>query len=371
MGYEELESVAAMRRLHESMGEQLAVVLDDARTPEEAVQGMKFLLRVLAMSIDVVADGNPRAPHFARSDTPARNVGGDNPDAEYDVVKLDGRYRYRISGNAGSVSHLSFTFNSGAEGRRDTFAYLNETGLGLDANGDFTLVLAADEASEPGTWVKTPEGPYSILVRQFIGDRATEALATYEIDVIDDAEQLALEPHSDGEIAADIRSTMDAFQMMTSLHRLVHPELFETPHQFVGTNSDSLGADISGSDNLYMLATYDLDADEALVIELQPLEVSYWNVAVMTRFHEVIDHQERPTSRTMAEVRPEPDGLIRLVLTHGEAVHPNWLDTAGHRYGQLLFRWVGPRDALSELPNARVVSLDEAATLGAALETTS
>src|SRR6478735_2342652 len=130
MSYESLESVAALRQLHATLGEQLDGVLADARTPDEAAQGMVMLLRVLAMSTDVVADGNPRAPHFARSDTPGRKVGGDNPDAEYDVVKLDGHHRYRIRGNAGSVSHFSMTFNAGTEGRRSTFAYRNENALG-------------------------------------------------------------------------------------------------------------------------------------------------------------------------------------------------------------------------------------------------
>jgi hypothetical protein len=358
VSYESLESVAAFKELYATLGRQFEAVLADASTPEEASQAMVMLLRVLAMSTDVVADGDPRAPHFARSDTKARNVGGDNADAEYDVVKLDGRYRYRIKGQANTVSHLSMTFNAGTQGRRETFDYRNESSLGIDDAGNFTLLLSADEPSEPGTWIQTPTEPYSILVRQFIGSRETEKIATYDIELLEDS-AVALEPHTDGEIAERIRSTASAFGLMTSLHRFVYPELFDTPHTFVRANSDELGADISGTDNLYMFATFDVEPDQALVIDLEPLEVSYWNISVMTRFHETIDHQSRPTSRTMAEVIPEPGGSIRLVLTHGKAVHRNWLDTAGHRYGILLFRWVGPRDAITELPTARVVALSE------------
>jgi hypothetical protein len=147
---------------------------------------------------------------------------------------------------------------------------------------------------------------------------------------------------------------------MTGLHHLVYPELFETPHVFEANNSDGFGADISGTDNLYMFGTFDLAPDEALVIDVEPLEgVAYWNLAVMTRFHEILDYHARPTSRTMAEVTPEPDGTIRFVLTHGRAVHPNWLDTAGLRYGVLIFRWVGPRDAVTAMPATRVVPVDE------------
>jgi hypothetical protein len=361
MGYESIESVKAFRDLHAALGRRLDAVLEDARTPEEAAQAAMFLLRVLCMSTEVVADANPRAPHFARMDTPGRKVGGDNPDAEYDSLHLDGHFRYRITGNAGTVSHLSLTFNGGGNGRRSTFDYRNESTLGIDEVGQFTLILSESQPEEPGTWIQTPDGPYSILVRQFIGDRAKEELATYEVEMLDaDAARLALEPHTDSEIAARIRGAAGAFEVMTGLHQLVHPELFDTPHVFVSNNSDELGADISGTDNLYMFATFDLADDEALVIDVQPLEgASYWNLAVMTRYHEILDYHARPTSRTMAEVVPEPDGTIRLVVTHGRAVHPNWLDTAGHRYGVLIFRWVGPRDAVTAMPTTRVVPVAE------------
>jgi len=360
VGYESLESVAALKELHAAIGQQLEVVLEDARTPEEASQGAMFLLRVLAMSTEVVADSNPRAPHWARMDTPGRNVGGDNPDAEYDSIRLDGQHRYRISGNAGCVAHFSMTFNGGGSGRRSTFDYRNESTMGLDAQGDYTLILAATEPTEPGTWIQTPEGIYSILVRQFIGDRERETLATYDIEVLDDdAAELARQPYTDDEIAERIRAATSGFQIMTALHRLVYPELFDDPHKFVSNNSDGFGADISGTDNLYMFATYDLADDEALVIDLQPLEVSYWNIAVMTRFHETVDYLTRRMSCTMANVVPEADGTIRLVLTHGHDVHPNWLDTAGHRYGVLVLRWVGPRDAVTDMPTTRVVKVAE------------
>jgi len=363
MTYESLESVKALRRLHETIGRQVEVVLSDAREPQEASQAMIFLLRVLAMSTEVVADGNPRAPHFARSDTEGRKVGGDNPDAEYHVAKLDGRHAYRVRGNVGSVRHLSLTFNGGMQGRRSTFAYVNEATIEADEAGNFTLILAAARPTETGKWIETPAGPYSVLVRQFIADRDEETLATYAIEVLDrDAERLALQPHSDAEIAANLRAATDAFQFMTSLQRVVHPELFDKPHEFIRANSDALGADISGTDNLYMFATFDLGPDEALVVDVEPLrEARYWNLSVMTRFHEIIDHLKRPTSRTSEEVTPEPDGTIRLVLTHGQPLHPNWLDTAGHRYGILLFRWVGPRNAVTELPRATRVKLSELA----------
>ena len=66
VSHDSLASVVAFRELQARISEQLDVVLTDSRTPEEAAQGMRFLLRVLAMSTEVVGDGNPRAPFFAQ-----------------------------------------------------------------------------------------------------------------------------------------------------------------------------------------------------------------------------------------------------------------------------------------------------------------
>ena len=64
-----------------------------------------------------------------------------------------------------------------------------------------------------------------------------------------------------------LRGAAGGFEVMTGLHNLVFPELFDEPHVFESNNSDGFGADISGTDNLYMFATYDLADDEALLIE--------------------------------------------------------------------------------------------------------
>lgn len=359
--YESLESVNAFRELQAAIEAQSEMILRDAREAHEASAGMLFLLRSLAMASEIVADANPRAPHFARMDTPGRKVGGDNPNAEYDVATLDGHYGYRISGNVGSVRHLSFTFNAGTgSGRRRTFAYLNASTLGADASGNFTLLLTGTQPREPGTWVQVPEESFSVLVRQFIADREVEQLACYQIEVIGEhAEQLALEPHTDAEMGDALTATRHVFQLITSLHHVAFPELFDTPHRFVHANSDQLGADISGSDNLYMFSTFDIGPEEALIVELDPLEVSYWNITVMSRWHESVDYLKRPKSRTLEEITTDPDGRVRLVLTHGLAIHPNWLDTAGHRYGVIVLRWVGPRDAVTELPTATLVKVAE------------
>jgi len=348
--YRELASVKAFEQLRAAIDEQFEMVLADAKTEREVWGGMRALLRILAMSADTSLDANPKAPHFARMDTQIRKVGGDNPDAEYDHVSLDNEWDYVIRGNIGTVRHVGFTILGGRKaGRSSAIGYLNEQTLGANEDGDFEIYLTKTPVDHPN-WIDTTDGISSILVRQYIGDRDEEVEATYDIEVVGRAPYEDIPYSTDAEVAARITGMEYGFRFMTTMHRTILPEMFDSPNQFVRSTSSDFGADISSNDNLYMLAAYQVGEDEALIIETDPLDVRYWNLAVESRWHETVDYLQRRTHRSLDDVVVDPDGKLRFVLAHGKTPHPNWLDTGGYNEGFLTFRWVGERDSVTALP---------------------
>ncbi|NQX89552.1 MAG: DUF1214 domain-containing protein [Halioglobus sp.] len=335
------------------------MVLTDARTPQEAIEGMRWLLRVAAMSTHIIADANPAAPRFQRMDTWVRKAGGDNPDAEYYLAAIDGKYDYRITGNIGSVPHLSFTINAG-QGleRRRQVGYVNEQDLTTDSNGNFTLLLHKDApgaGAASGDWVPIPEDTSAVLVRVYIADRDTEQLPQLDIEV--EGGNPPYEPPSDEAMAAAITGTGFAFYALTNLHRTVLPELMEETNTFVRATPERLGKDIAASDNLYMLGSYLLAPEEALIVRVQPPDTRYWNLVLETRWHEIYDYLARPTSRTLADVTPSADGSVEFVVAHRNPGHPNWLDTSGHVFGFLTLRWLDVEHADVPMPELQVVPL--------------
>ena len=94
--YSRTASHQAFLDMQDMISNARQMVLADARTEQEAIEGMRWLLRVISMSTEVAADTNPELPHFQRMDTPARKVGGDNPDAEYEFAQIDGRFDYTM-----------------------------------------------------------------------------------------------------------------------------------------------------------------------------------------------------------------------------------------------------------------------------------
>ncbi len=362
--FEKLESVKAFDELMATLGQMRNMILTDATSEREASEGMRFLLRTVAMSQDVSGDGYPQAPHFARMDTPRRKLGGDNPNAEYDNFAWNGAYDYRITGNRGTLDHLSFTvLLRGENGRSRALGYVNERSLEPDKDGNFTLWLTPKKPAATGVWIKTEPGEGSVLVRQYLGDRASEKLATYQIEVVGRKPFDSLPPSTDTEVAHGIQATLHAVNGLGRLHRYVKPGLGDSVNGFVRLNSDDFGADISSIDNLYLIGTYEIEEDEALVVEVERLDVRYWNFAIENPWHESVDYMKRKTSRTHDDVTVDADGKVRFVIAHARTDHPNYLETAGHRRGFMTFRWVGERDTKAPPPKVTRLKLSEAVEL--------
>ena len=353
--YSTLASHQALLDFEELLSAAREMVLNDAKTEQEAVEGMRWLLRVIAMSVEVAADANPRRPYFQRMDTLVRKVGGDNPDAEYEFAAIDGQYDYKITGNIGSVRYLGFTFNAGqGTTTRRQFAYLSDKTLELDQDGNFTLILSQEPTDTSGQWIQIPDDASGILVRQYIANRKKEELATLNIDILGSPIQFS--PVTDQEIADAIIGTSYAFLSLTTLHHRVLPELMEETNVFIKATSDNLGGAISGNDNLYMIGSYQLADDEALIMLVQPPKTRYWNIALESRWHETADYLHRPTSMTLDEVNYNEDGSVEFIVAHKDPNHSNWLDTSGHNFGFITLRWLDAMDEDVPMPELQVIN---------------
>lgn len=355
--YRALKSTQALIDFQDMLEQGREMVLRDARTKQEAIEGMRWLLRVAAMSTEVAADANPLYPHFQRMDTDVRKIGGDNPDAEYYHVTIDGQYDYVIRGNIGDINYLGFTFNAGkGMTPRRNVGYLADRDLTVDEDGNFTLILAQNKPNADGDWFQIPEDASGILVRQYISDRASAVLPTLEIDLL--GERPAFRPPTDEEVAGGIVGTTFAFLKLSTLHTYILPELMEDTNTLVQATSEKFGDDIAGTDNLYMLGSYQLADDEALVIDAVPPQTRYWNIALESRWHEIIDYLHRPVSLTKDEVTYRADGSVRFVIAHRNPGVDNWLDTSGHNFGFITFRWLDGKYEDVPLPTLKVVKVD-------------
>jgi hypothetical protein len=272
-----------------------------------------------------------------------RYIGGPNPDGEYHLGMIDGERRYRIRGRRGTVCYLGFQVLAGRGlVPRRMAAYVSDRDLRLDSAGAFDMVLAREqpplEQLGNATWVPIPGDASAVVVRQYIGDRATEELASYSIKAIDPTSPRALP--SNELIATQLTAMAWTIAKLTTLHRTIMPQLVGDANRLVTTEAARLGTENTTPDNLYMLGTFRLGPDEALVIDAAPPRTRYWSLTLENIWHECFDVGQRRTSITHAAAVRRSDGWVRFVIAARDPGVQNWLDTGGRHRGFMTFRWL-------------------------------
>lgn len=342
--YSELNSVQSFEQLQATIEEVKQMVLADAKTEQEAIEGLRMIMKHLAVSTDDTLNHDYRNPLFAKHDPRTRNIGAYNPDAEYDQASIDGRFDYKLTGDLGTVPYVSITVNGRAEGKfSEVVAYLDndEIRKHTTADGRYVLWLSKEKPEEAGGWIALPDTANGVVIRQYVADRSKNKLASFTIEAAGDPLP-STEAVSDEEIALRLRKAADYLTVSSTWHRTLLPEMRERPNHFVPSTAAAIGASAANKDNYYQMAYYELETGEALVIDFAPPPgITYWNLTSATFWHESHRYLTDPVSLTSSEVEREIDGSVRFVLSREDPGHPNWLKTFSHDRGFLIFRLPG------------------------------
>ena len=344
------KTLAAWGVVRQMLDDMTAMVQADAETELELIEGLRVLARATALCAELSLDVDPAQPWFFSMNSESRYIGGPNPDGAYHLAMIDGYHRYRVRGRRGTVAYLGFQVLAGTGlTPRRMAAYVSDQDLvpnGAVPNGDFAFVLAVDEppAAElsGAPWVPIPADASAIVVRQYIGDVTAETPATLHIEPLDDPGP-PLVP-TDAMLADQLTAMAWTIWKLTTLHRTIRPELLDQPNELVTVSAADLGAADTTPDNLYMIGTFRLAPDEALVLEIDPPATRYWSVTLENIWHECLDVRRRRSSLTNATATTETDGTVRIVIGADDPGAPNWLDTGRRHRGFVLLRWLDNPD---------------------------
>ena len=329
-----------------------------ASDPVDLAEGYRFITRLLAASLDMTLENaDPVRPGFTRLMTDTRKFFGDNPDTNYDYAPLKGAIRYVVEGTRGSCHYLSFcVYGRDASGANRIVGSASDEELTLDADGRFRLVIAVDEPDPAigGDWLPSDPAANSLVVRQYFLDRGEEVEATYSIRPLDDPGPP--KPLSPERTARRIEEVAAFTQIGTELSADFARMLAESsPNTFSVSSADNAAAFYPTPDNVYVAGWYRLGPDEALEISGRPPEGRYWSVLLMSRWMESLDHRHHRIAINQHDAVLEPDGSFRILVAGRDPGVANWLDTAGHAEGYVMFRWL--RAAAEVRPDCRVVPI--------------
>ena len=334
---------AAWQFFQEMLGNVTNIVTADAESERELLEGLRLIARVSSLCSQMAVESDPDRPSFFDMCSDNRMVGGPNPDGNYYLAMIRGDRRYRISGTRGTSAYLGVQIlaGTGLTPRRMS-NYVSDVDLALkpgEQSGEFALVLAAREptALAGARWVQIPEDASSVVVREYIGDRASEELATLRIEALDPE---PLMPLTDGELADQFTAMAWSLMKLATLHRTIKPELLDSPNTLLTAQAADLGAADTTPDNLYMMGTFRLDAGQALVLDIEPPDTRYWNVTLENIWHECLEPRRRSSSVTNRAVQPDADGRVRIAISAEDHGFGHWLDTGGRHRGFVILRWL-------------------------------
>ncbi|HMJ51859.1 MAG TPA: DUF1214 domain-containing protein [Polyangiaceae bacterium] len=356
--------------------EETAKVLTGPRGAVDALEraeGFRYLLRVLSGALDMHLErADPERPALTRMLTPTRKFLGDNPDTDYDYFPVRSDFTYRIRGQRGNVTYLGFClYDVRQEGGIEVGGNLADEQLKYAADGCFEIVLSARRPPNCDNWLELSPRSYCMLVRQYYLDRRKEARSEITVENVETA--LPPGPLDEAELAERfaavgryVRETVDlsaSLSIYASL-QVVQGEAKRSQGEVIDgivresplARAQALAETIDPKvilghmptpDIMYTGAWWELADDEAVLVEGPAPAARYWSVQIFNRWLESPDYRHLHVAINSKEAKLEKDGSFRVVLAHRDPGVPNWIETAGHRQGQICLRALLCREPLS------------------------
>ncbi|WP_442011245.1 DUF1214 domain-containing protein [Mycobacterium sp. 2YAF39] len=327
---------------------ELVASSDVNRNNVDYASGMRHLMVLLAVGVDEAlrVDPDPVLAVTRASTDDILTWGMECPDCIYLRSTLRGGETYRLFGNRGTARYVGLQTMNGIVSTTNCLVEDLET----DADGNFEVVLSADE--HEGNWMRVDGDHPTLVVRHFFYDWDTEKPSSLQIERIGDE----IEPE-DRSAALDVAVSRQIY----ALGDFVHDNLKFFLDFNAGPPANAFMPPIDRSDigaaaeNRPVIGRYELEPDEALILEVEPPKGVYWSYSLGNQWWETIHYGRHQSSLNAHQAKIDSDGVLRVVVSTRDPGVANWLDTAGHSNGAMILRCV--RTETAPTPSARVVNV--------------
>ena len=317
--------------------------------------GMRHLMVLLAVGLDEAlrADPDPVLSVERTSTDDILTWGMECPDCIYLRATLRGGETYRLFGNRGTARYVGLQTMDGIVSTTNCLV----DDLDVDADGNFEAILSADE--HEGNWLRVEGAHPTLVVRHFFYDWDTEKPSSLQIE----------------RVAANARSGSDTVEVEPE-DRSVHPDVAVSRQlyalgEFVHDNLKffldfNAGPPANGfmppidrtaigaaAENRPVIGRFELEPDEALILEVEPPKGVYWSYSLGNQWWETIHYGRHQSSLNAHQANVDSDGILRVVVSSRDPGVANWLDAAGHSNGAMILRCV--RTETAPTPTTRVV----------------
>lgn len=352
---------AAWSQFHDAMDHARESLMASPRhngSPQARSEAHAALLETVAMAYNIA---------MAPFDHPARvswgttwhsdiyTVGLPCRDFKYGTMALDGTRTYRLSARLGQSrmllvqghSHIIGDPRSVQTGSYDLHDFEAE-------DGSITIVASAEP--HEGNWIRLDASSSCnfFLIRDILADWGDDP-GDLRVEPIDaGADRLGSAASAEAVVAATNFMAHHVKQLNLGFHDLC-VEVAGGRNQFGRMPGADVSSSLMGSPvTIYDVAAFQVDPDDALVVEFQAPDAHYWSLQVGDAQARALDFRHHQTDINMTRAVTDGDGRVRVVLAGRDPGVANWLDTDGRGEGVVLMRSYGNRSAY-DVPTARRV----------------
>jgi len=330
---------------------------------QSACEAYRWLFSITQVALDCFVWADSAAPRFVDIVGATKKWGGDNADAFYQHTPIDPTRRYRVSGFRGDAVYLSLTVYAGPDDGHYSeriVGSVNHHDLSFDERGRFEFWIAppGHEMDGPGI-VLEPDSVVGIT-RDYLAEPSLHQRTTWRIEALDAAPTYRL---TDEDLA---RRMTAALTWVRDQAAIVPVPVFgesntvESPYPVPTTTFGWAAGDAA-----YAMGSFDLAADQSLVIRGTSPTCEFWNLCLWNPLLHTYNYdRDRVTINGMQTVY-EADGSWVVVVSETDPGHPNWISTQGHRSGRLWFRWFIPTETPEPMTCEVVPTASVSATMSA------
>ena len=351
----DVELAAAWAHLQERLtaAEKLVVSTRVNKNRVDYASGMRHLMVLLAVGIDMALRVDPD-PVLAVNRAGMDDIvtwGLECPDCVYMNANLRTGETYRLFGNRGTARYVGLQTMDGITSIAN--ALVDE--LEVDADGNFEAILSASKPqAHEGNWLELTGDHPTLTVRNFLYDWDTEELASLQIERVGD-EVLPTDRSVDLDVSVSRQLYALGEFVYDNLKFFLDFGAMPPANGFVPPmDMSSMGA---AAENRPVIGRFELEPDEALILEVEPPKGVYWSISLGNPWLETVHYGRHQSSLNGHQAVIDPDGFARFVISSTDPGVANWLDAAGHSNGAILLRCV--RTETAPVPNTRVVKVDE------------
>jgi len=340
------ELLAELSAIHKRLLEQLA------GDEESLLEAHKWILSILRVASEVNLWADTDRPRFTEIVGPYKKWGGDNADAFYCFAPVDPSKTYDVRVEPGDAVYLSLTVYGGPNDGRYSeriVGSVNSRDADRAADGSIHIVVSPDPVDS--TSIRLEPDAVAMVTRDYLEDPGSGRRAVWSIE---SREAPATYRQDDADLARRLRATLTWLREqagMVPLHAGT-PNTIDPPYP-VPTATFGWAA----GDAAYAMGAYELEEDQALVIRGRSPACAFWNMCLWNPFLHTYNYDYERVTINGAQVRYEEDGSWVIVIARAKSAHPNWVSTAGHRKGNIWFRWFLP-DHTPEPPEVELVALE-------------